>query len=45
MKIAEAEEEEMKRKDIQTAKQVGQFLNPRWYVAAINVHNRLRNSD
>lgn len=29
MKIAEAEEEEMKRKEIQTAKQVGQFSNPR----------------
>ena len=25
MKIAEAEEEEMKRKEIQTAKQVGRF--------------------
>ena len=29
MKIAEAEEEEVKRKEIQTAKQVGRFSSPR----------------
>ena len=33
MKIAEAEEEEIKRKDIQTAKQVSHsFSNPKWCV-------------
>ena len=29
MKIAEAEDEEVKRKEIQTAKQVGRFPSPR----------------